>query len=494
MFAGFHFASRQANLVHLMGELTAEEFKTGEVSTKRLAHIKNEMGRFRAEEQLSGIMAKTSVGSATRQFRSWAIPFAAQTIRNLNQLQKIVRKEGLKKGVMSREFGELFRTTVPALLILIALYNVYDELEKKKNRTFAEQLAYKAMSELMTGLSALTPSTFSSPLVLADWLKQTVEGLSKFSSALVSGKRTKEGEIPGLSQIERALVPAILSQFKNKGGDELDKMLAEQQSEKDEFRNEAEEKWAEMKKVSEKSKEEAKAAFTQLIKDDPELAQKVSDIAKEEKLGLTDIDRKIKRLDIGNGERARYIFSQVQKLKTKEEKRAYVGDLITKGVVTDKVSAQIVEMVNENKPVFPEDKEISQTGTIHSIKVYAEAIGTNPITAFNRIFTGQKIRRVDNGAIIVERMSLKDSQKVKTERGGNNPTMKLDHTIPLELGGDNDAEDNLKMVTTAEWESYTPVENYLARQLRAGKITKKEAQKLIVQFKNGEISASDIIK
>jgi hypothetical protein len=124
--------------------------------------------------------------------------------------------------------------------------------------------------------------------------------------------------------------------------------------------------------------------------------------------------------------------------------------------------------------------------------IYANAFGTDPETAFNRIFTGQRIKKVTNGTVIVERMPLTESQTIKKKSGANNPQMKLDHTIPLELGGSND-ESNLKLVTTSQWSSYTPVENTLGKALKEGKIKKEEAQKLIVDFKQGRIKKESIL-
>lgn len=147
---------------------------------------------------------------------------------------------------------------------------------------------------------------------------------------------------------------------------------------------------------------------------------------------------------------------------------------------------------NVKTKLIPEGKNIKNGDFISMVKTYAEALGTDPETAFNRIFSGQTIRRVDNGAIIVERMSVKDSTAVKKKGGGNNPTMKLDHTIPLQLGGSND-ESNLKLVPTSAWASYTPVENHLGEMLRKGEISKTEAQKLIVDFKNGKVKKEVIL-
>lgn len=136
-------------------------------------------------------------------------------------------------------------------------------------------------------------------------------------------------------------------------------------------------------------------------------------------------------------------------------------------------------------------KSDSEQGFIKIISTYAKAAKTDPVTFFNRLFTGQKIRRVDSGAIIVERMSLADSQNVKKKLGSKDD-MKLDHTIPLELGGSN-AESNLKLVSNDEWKSYSPVENKVGALLRAGKVDKKEAQRLILGFKQGNISKEEIM-
>lgn len=160
------------------------------------------------------------------------------------------------------------------------------------------------------------------------------------------------------------------------------------------------------------------------------------------------------------------------------------------GILADAlgIATNTYPVSNKKSGLIPENQKISNDDFIKSVMVYAKAIGTDPETAFNRIFSGQKIRRVDNDAIIVERMSLGDSQAVKKKAGANNPTMKLDHTIPLELGGGND-EGNLKIVPTADWQRYSKVENQLGDLLQAKKINKEKAQKLIRDFKEGRIKA-----
>lgn len=500
MFAGFSIASRQANLVHFLGELTPTEFKTGEVSPTRLAQMKNDMGRFRADDQLSGIMAKTSIGQMGRQFKSWAIPIASQSMRNLGTMMKIIKKDGMMAALKSREFGELFRTTVPALLILWAMFEVYDDLKKKRERTFTEQLQFKAMQEISTGLSAISPTTFlgqAPPLI--GWLINLTVATGTFLNALRTGDKTREGTTPGAKQLKQTLTPSVFSQFKNKAETALDKAVAEEKAIRDENTALATAKHLEFKKLAETDKEAANAAYRKLRSEDPVLAAKVKDIRESEALGLTDIDKKIKSLGVESGARARYIYGEAAKLKTAEEKNAYIADLKKKKVATDEVRAQIKKMVAANKPLFEEDQETSEQGVINTIYTYARAIGADPLTAFNRLFTNQSIRRVDNGTVIINRNTTTFgkkgesgfSTKVRQERRATKG-MYLDHTIPIQLGG-ADSRDNLVLISEEEWRRNTPVENYLGEQLRSGKLTKKEVQDLIVRFKNGELTAEEII-
>lgn len=156
------------------------------------------------------------------------------------------------------------------------------------------------------------------------------------------------------------------------------------------------------------------------------------------------------------------------------------------------ISTNTTPVSNIKSGIIPMGQKFSNGNMISAIALYAQAIGTDPETAFNRIFSGQLIKRVDNGAVIVERMPLAASTAVKKAGHGNNPSMKLDHTIPLQIGGSNDTS-NLKLVTTAQWKSYTPVEDALGRALKAGKISKGDAQSLIQSFKNGQTKATDIL-
>lgn len=173
---------------------------------------------------------------------------------------------------------------------------------------------------------------------------------------------------------------------------------------------------------------------------------------------------------------------EISRWKSNLKKEAIDGQ--KRKITVRKIEKARKKAVKEREKAEEDIRETTfknEGGFIGNLVTYARAIGTDPLTAFNRIFTGQKIRRLDNGAIIVERMSFEDSSAVRRARGADK-SVRLDHTIPLQLGGSN-SEDNLKLVSKKEWEAYTVKENELGRKIRKGEINKKQAQKEIKNFK-----------
>lgn len=232
-------------------------------------------------------------------------------------------------------------------------------------------------------------------------------------------------------------------------------------------------------------KDEAQSLVNELSDSDYEIYKKIKhgETAKETLQGKKDIMP---------------TYFEIQKtLKTNPDEAQKMVDNLTDEQykyyqLVKKSEAKNQDAENGVKPTYSNGEAETKKGLISNVITYAKAIGTDPITAFNRIFTGQYIRRVDNGTIIVERMPLMASEKVKKERGYiPESRMKLDHTVPLELGGSN-SEDNLKLITEEQWSSYTPIENYLGQKLRSKELTKKEVQDLITKFKNGQMTADEV--
>lgn len=146
----------------------------------------------------------------------------------------------------------------------------------------------------------------------------------------------------------------------------------------------------------------------------------------------------------------------------------------------------------------------SKSSLLDGIVTYAKAIGDDPATAFERVFTGQRILRVDNfgilspdSAVIVERLPLTSSETIRSKQAAAQGiskdqlgTMQLDHFIPLEAGGSND-ESNLDLVTTYQNEVlHNDVETPIAAALKNGDISRAKAQEYLVRYKIGTLGES----
>ena len=114
--------------------------------------------------------------------------------------------------------------------------------------------------------------------------------------------------------------------------------------EKEEFVKQVEEEYNLLKSLP---KERAKEEFNQIISDNPDLAKEINKLIGKEKLGYE--GEFIKSLGVENGQRVKYIFEKINKLKTKEEKKIYYQELIDKGVVSKKPMSKFYNFLMENK-------------------------------------------------------------------------------------------------------------------------------------------------
>jgi hypothetical protein len=273
--------------------------------------------------------------------------------------------------------------------------------------------------------------------------------------------------------------------------DNIDSFLRSQTDVRVQQSRDAEATYAYLKSLS---GDEAATKFDEIIQKDPTMAKNINQLIEDESLGLTFADRLVKQLGVANEQRAQYIVTKLQGLEDDTARAQIFDEYVNKKIITSDVADQIQSILNadEDRPQYESGEETSQRGLIDTVSLYARALGTDPITAFNRIFTGQRILKLANDAIVVERLPLSESSKIRRDLGATTE-MRLDHTVPLQLGGSN-TKSNLKLVPVEAWRSYTPVENYLGQLLRAKKITRKQAQETITKFKNGELGAGQVLQ
>lgn len=152
----------------------------------------------------------------------------------------------------------------------------------------------------------------------------------------------------------------------------------------------------------------------------------------------------------------------------------------------------------KQKPEFPAAEAVPKTGFLASLSRWAKAVGVDPSNALEALFTKEQIAYVNGNVVVFQRMpytgkgSSEDVAQARANtQGVDRSQYRLDHTIPLEMGGDN-SDKNLNLITQEQWASYTPIENLLGSALRNGTITRKKAQDLILRFKTGMITADEV--
>lgn len=214
--------------------------------------------------------------------------------------------------------------------------------------------------------------------------------------------------------------------------------------------------------------------------------QKISDILKEqgasgEELynankgikGLTFSDKDIQKIKVGGLDK----FNEIQ--QSKENSAELKSKLKGEGYYT-----------SEDAPKNLIEKTIVGT----------QALVTDPKQLIRAIFTKERLRKVENGFVVLERkegLGQLDTEDKSTQ---------VDHIVPLEFGGTNPTKSNekileetkgmtleqrnaylkkynLEALDTQEHDLKTKYQNYLSAELKAKRMTKKEVTQKIANWK-----------
>ena len=175
--------------------------------------------------------------------------------------------------------------------------------------------------------------------------KKGIEATLKGQVETATGKLKKEIEPTPLNTLKGVLFgPSAFSEIIN-SKDRVESLFRELKGQERDRQQTTERAEQIYNDLNEMPKEKARDTFNELIKENPFLAQKVSDIGDAEDRGLELEDRLLLQLGVENGERAKFIFNEINKLKSKEEKKNYYQSLIDKKVITKQVNVQILEFL-----------------------------------------------------------------------------------------------------------------------------------------------------
>lgn len=438
LFVLFRDANTSRNRNALLGMMTKDEWKNETISPERLAKINIAIGRYGVLDGVGSIIGATPESKIATQYKTWAIPILSSQAKNLTYMAKYLGTLGkANKKEAARAMAETWRMLELGAFVAIVAGAFVD----KEDDSFLGKLKLRAIQEANTLFGAAPAMTTVPRMIgfLTDLAKNTISLIKLEEYKSNKFGEYEVGDLRGLKALEKMLTPRAIKQFQTPP----------------------------IKTIDDVKKE---------IKEDIESGALSISAAKEKYISELN---KLKTAD----KKARF------KLKQDEYKKDLAERIKNKEITISEAKEEYIDYVEANVDLFSSKDEGS---FIDKVLLYAKAFGTDPVTASIYLFQGEKIRRVDNGAIIVERMTVEESQGIKKERGATSD-MILDHIIPLQLGGSN-SKNNLKLVDTDEWSSYTPVENYIGDKLRAGMIDKKEAQRLIKEFKDGKITKEQIMK
>lgn len=111
------------------------------------------------------------------------------------------------------------------------------------------------------------------------------------------------------------------------------------------YLSKAEKKYNEYKDLREKDPEAAKDMARKIYAEDPYLYSRMKRVAKDERLNVTDEEKKIRNLGVADGERAKAVWKKLQELEPgSPERRAFVQDYMNKSIITDQVYIQLKKM------------------------------------------------------------------------------------------------------------------------------------------------------
>lgn len=208
----------------------------------------------------------------------------------------------------------------------------------KKTKTGQAAISISELLQSKTGIAI-------SPADIRYAFDGYVGGLGRAGSKTVNtiigalgAKPAPLDEYPMLSRFYRERTQEEVGQGAAGPTEDIKGTLSEQSRERFKLKQEAEDIYGELSKLP---KDEANTRARKIKEDNPALFDKIKDIKQDADLGLNYQERLTKQLGVENGERAKYILKEAGKLKSKEEKNAYIRSLVEKKIISDKVIEQI---------------------------------------------------------------------------------------------------------------------------------------------------------
>ncbi len=322
--------------------------------------------------------AKDIVRDTQFTFGSVDTPVALQSdlVKTFTQLQSFTIKqmEFLGEMAKNKEFLGLTRYALAGLAFVYTIGKLFGMEPDHLIPTFRFGPP-PTLQAGWEGIKALTdaPDQYGGDRTTKEKLTDVSKGLLNYIPAAAQAKKTYQGltavneggsftkagnlqySIPETTENKiraglfgKYALPQAREYYDNKEGKlkdkEVEKFEKAETAKSVETRKESYKLYQEIKNLPKGQKAQR---FNEIAAQDEEMARKILAHIEDEK--LTPQDKQIKALGVESGARAKYLFTQFNKLQTKEEKKALWTSLVDKKILTEQVGEQLIYLINNSQ-------------------------------------------------------------------------------------------------------------------------------------------------
>lgn len=157
--------------------------------------------------------------------------------------------------------------------------------------------------------------------------------------------------------------------------------------------------------------------------------------------------------------------------------QTFPNGLGQKGYAIRMPSAQAMANYEAKQGLSTGQKELPGAGNKNSVKGAPSDINNHSNPGTVKTVTS-------NGVTLYNRMSNELAVKAAMSGGKIQPYTQLDHIVPLEGGGTNEI-DNLTILTTIEDGINQPLEDFIGKEVKAGRMNLAQSTEIAIRFKAG---------
>jgi hypothetical protein len=215
MYGMLKWNRRQTNIDILLGNMTNEEFRKGEISPEKLQAIKKNAGRWLSFEGTESLAGSTSIGKSFSKFRTWAIPIIHSIADNATSFARTLTKTGdPERRLNAQQYRELYRIGEAGVLATALTAAISPDEDDKSFSGKFKNYIIRDLNTIWQSLSVQTVLTLGVTAAFLERFSRNLDLLLTFSDT--KKVKAKKQQRRGVKGMERLFKPAAISQFTDK--------------------------------------------------------------------------------------------------------------------------------------------------------------------------------------------------------------------------------------------------------------------------------------